>query len=271
MFHSDPQANEAGILRYLEDHILETVSPASDTAAIIVEAIQSDGGVIAPSADFFRGLEAIARRHSILLVFDEVKVGLGRTGDWFAFQFAGVTPDFVVLGKSLGGGLPLSAVVGRRDLLDSEAAVALIMTLSGNALSCAAGAAVLEAIQAEQLMDNAISMGARLRRGLEELRSRHDLIGDIRGRGLALGMELVTNQEEKTSASREAAKVCFRAAELGLLVFYFGLKSNVLEFTPPLSIRDSDVDRGLEILDAALADVTAGRVADEDVAAYARW
>ena len=267
---SSPRENETAILRYLDDQILSTVSPAEDTAAVIVEAIQSDGGVIAPSNDFFRGLEEIARRRSILLVFDEVKVGLGRSGDWFAFQSAGVTPDFVVLGKALGGGLPLSAVVGRRDLLDKEPAIA-IFTLGGNAISCAAGLAVLDEIDANGLAAHALLMGVRLRQGLDQLKSRYDLIGDVRGRGLALGMELVTDRDSKASAARDTAKVCYRAAELGLLLFYVGLQSNVLEFTPPLSIQAHEVDRGVEILEAAIVDVLAGRVSDEALASYAGW
>lgn len=266
---ADPAANEAAHLAAIEQ-LLATTCPAVETAAILVEPIMSDGGILDPSPAFLRGLEAICRREGILLAIDEVKVGMGRTGDWLAHHRAGVVPDLVVLGKALGGGLPLSAVVGPAAILDVAPAIALFTT-AGNALSCAAGLASIEAIQADRLRENARRVGERLAAGLRRLAGRHPLVGDVRGRGLVLGVELVADRATKTPAGHETAKVCFRAAELGLAVFYVGMESNVLEITPPLCLTEAEADEGVAILDRALDDVEQGRVADDSLAEYAGW
>jgi 4-aminobutyrate aminotransferase len=195
---------------------------------------------------------------------------MGRTGRMFAFQHSGVTPDVVILGKSLGGGLPLSAVVARREILDVGPALALFTT-TGNALGCAAGLATVEAIQQEGLVENARRVGAYLHEKLSALKADHPLVGDVRGLGLIRGVELVRSRESKEPASTEAAKVVYRAFELGLLVFYVGMFSNVLEITPPLILTETQADAGVAILDRALSDVEAGRVGDEVIARYAGW
>lgn len=270
LFSSDPAENEQGVLRYLEDEVLTTISPADETAAILLEAIQSDGGIVAPYPAFLRGLAEICVRHGILLVLDEVKVGLGRTGDWWSYEESGVTPDLVVLGKALGGGLPLSAVVGRADVLDAAPSLALFTT-AGNPYSCAAGLAVLAAIEERDLRGNAAQAGALLAGSLAQLAAAHELIGDLRGRGLVQGVELVRDRSTKEPADRETAKVVFRAAELGLAVFYVGLRSNVLELTPPLCITTDELQRAVAILGQAIGDVAAGRVPDAVLADYAGW
>lgn len=265
----DPDLDEAACLTAIEE-LLATTCPAAETASILVEPIQSDAGILAPSPAFLQGLEAICRREGILLAVDEVKVGMGRTGDWMAHHVADIRPDLVVLGKALGGGLPLSAVVGPAAILDVEPAVALFTT-AGNALCCAAGLASIQAIEADGLRDNARAVGDRLLAGLRGLAGRHPLVGDVRGRGLVLGVELVTDRGTRSPATRETARVCFRAAELGLTIFYVGMDSNVLEITPPLCLSAAEADEGVAILDRAIGDVEAGRVPDEPLADYAGW
>lgn len=258
------------VIRYLEDYLFKTICPPQDVAGIVVEAVQSDGGDIVPPPNFLPMLEQVCRRYGIYLVVDEVKVGMGRTGEWFAFQHSGVTPDVVILGKSLGGGLPLSAVVARKEILDVGPALALFTT-AGNALSCAAGLATVEAIEQDGLVENARKVGAYLHDRLASLKDVHRLVGDVRGLGLIQGVELVQDRETKQPATAETAKVVFRAFELGLVVFYAGMFSNVLELTPPLVLTEADVDQGVAVLDQALSDVEAGRVSDEAVARYAGW
>lgn len=255
-------------IRFLEDYIFKTICPPGDVAGIIVEAVQSDGGDIVPPPNFLPILADLCRRHNIYLVLDEVKVGLGRTGQMFAFQHAGVTPDVVILGKSLGGGLPLSAVVARAEILDAGFA---LFTATGNATCCAAGLATLETIENEGIVANAAKVGAYLHHKLRQLQANHALIGDVRGLGLIQGVELVKDRRTKEPAQVETAKVAYRAFELGLLVFYVGMFSNVLEITPPLIMTEAEVDEGAAILDQALADVAAGKVSDEAVARYAGW
>jgi 4-aminobutyrate aminotransferase len=252
------------------DYLLATVCPPHDTAAVMVEAIQADGGLLVPPPGFLEALAECCRRHAILLVCDEVKVGLGRTGLLHAFQAAGITPDLVSFGKGLGGGLPLSAVVGPAAILDARTAFAM-QTLCGNPASCAAGLAVLDTIEREGLVANARARGEQLTAGLRRLAARHAVIGDVRGRGLAIGVELVEDREHRAPATPLCQKVVYRAFELGLVLFYVGTQSNVLELTPPLTLTAAEAEEGLAILDRAIADALAGRVSDADVAAYAGW
>jgi len=215
-------------------------------------------------------LADVCRRHDIYLVVDDVKVGMGRTGEMFSFQHFDVTPDVVTLGKSLGGGLPLSAVVARQEILDVGPALALFTT-AGNALSCAAGLATIQAIEQDGLVENARVVGIYLNDRLRDLMDRHPLVGDVRGLGMIQGVELVRDRETKEPAPSAAAKVVYRAFELGLLIFYVGMFSNVLEITPPLILTQAEADEGVAILDQAISDVEAGKVSDEVVAPYAGW
>jgi 4-aminobutyrate aminotransferase len=246
------------------DYLLDTVCPAHDTAAILVEAIQADGGLLVPPGGFLAALAERAKARGILLVCDEVKVGLGRTGMLHAFEADGITPDIVTFGKGLGGGLPLSAVVGPASILNSRTAFAM-QTLCGNPVSCSAGLAVLAAIEKEGLVTNAEARGRQLQMG------RHDMIGDVRGRGLAIGVELIEDRDDRRPATKSCQKVVYRAFELGLLLFYVGTQSNVLELTPPLTLTEAEAEEGLAILGRAIEDVAAGRVDDAAVAAFAGW
>jgi 4-aminobutyrate aminotransferase len=256
-------------LDYLERYVLAAVSPARDTAAIVVEPVQSDGGDVVPPADFLPELRALCDRYGIWLVFDEVKTGLGRTGAMFGFEHAGVTADAIALGKPLGGGLPLSAVVGRAELLDLD--TLNLFTLGGSPVPAAAGLAVLDVLQSEGLVDNAARRGAQLLTGLRELQERHRLIGDVRGQGLICGAELVTDRATREPAAIDAARLVYRCFELGLLVIYTGLASNVIELTPPLTITTADVEEMLATFDHALTDIEAGRFDDEKLSGYAGW
>jgi 4-aminobutyrate aminotransferase len=251
------------------DRTLQTISPAADTAAIVMEAMQSDGGDIVPPANFIPALRRLCDEYGIWLVFDEVKTGLGRTGKWFAFEHAGVIPDAVSLGKPLGGGLPLSAVVGRSELLDANSYN--LFTLGGSPAPCAAGLAVLEVVAQESLRDNAARMGALLIDGLTALARRHPLIGDVRGLGLMIGIELVLDQDSRTPATRQAACLAYRCFELGLIVMYCGIYGNVIELTPPLTITPADVDEALSLFEQALADIEAGRFDESKLEPYRGW
>jgi len=250
-------------------YALQTTSPASDTAAIVLEAMQSDAGDIVPPANFLPALRKLCDEHGIWLVFDEVKTGLGRTGKWFAFQHAGIVPDAISLGKPLGGGLPLSAVVGRAELLDVS--TYNLFTLGGSPAPCAAGLAVIKVVEEQKLRENATAMGRLLLDGLRQLAKTHPLIGDVRGMGLIIGIELVRNRETREPAAREAARLAYRCFELGLIVIYCGIHGNVIELTPPLTITEADVDEALSVLDQALSDIEAGRFDDAKLAPYSGW
>lgn len=249
----------------LVDHLLRTTCPGDQVAALLLEPIQSDGGMIVPPKGFIRRLVELCRRYGILIVSDEVKVGLARTGKMHAFAHEAFTPDIVCFGKGLGGGLPLAAAVAPARLLDFASAFAM-QTLHGNPVSAAAGLAVLDTIRREDLIARAASVGAYLLARLESLRPRHEMIKDVRGRGLAIGIELTSDR-----SGRYAAKTVYRAFELGLVLYYVGLESNVLELTPPLILTEADVDEAVEILDRALSDVEQGTVTDDQIAPFAGW
>ncbi len=258
-------------LDYIEHYIFRTICPPGDTAAVIAEGVQSDGGDVVPPDNFVPALEARCRRHGIMLLFDEVKVGFGCTGKMFSFEHRNVTPDAVAMGKSIGSGVAaLSAVVGRAEILDVGAAINMY-TVAGNPVSCTAGLATLDYIQSHGLVENARRVGLDLLDGLQALARRHPLIGDVRGKGMILGVELVRDRATKEPAAREAAKLVNRCKELGLILFYGGIYSNVLEITPSLIMTGAQAEQGLAIIDQALADVEGGRFPDEKLAAYAGW
>ncbi len=253
------------------DELFSTSCPPEEVAAIFIEPIQSDGGVIVPPTGFMKGLEKRCKANGILIVVDEVKVGLGRSGLMHAFEHEGLNPDIICFGKALGGGLPLSAVVGPSELMDFAPAFS-ILTASGNPVSTSAGRTVLKTIQEDNLINNAKNIGTILQNGFNQLANKHDLIGDVRGRGLAIGVELVNDRfNKKEEAKIETAKVVYRAYELGLIIFYVGMKSNVLELTPPLILTEKQANEGLEILDKAFEDVLNGKVSDDAISEFKGW
>jgi 4-aminobutyrate aminotransferase len=257
------------VLSYL-DYLFDTICPPESVGAVFIEPIQSDGGLIVPPPGFLKSLQDRCRRHGILVVSDEVKVGLARPGLMHCFQAEDLTPDIVVFGKGLGGGLPLSAAIGPAEVMNVTTAFA-IETTAGNAVSAEVGRAVLRTIREQDLPARTAERGARLMEGLRQLANKYALIGDVRGRGLTVGTELVRDRETKEPAKAETAKLVYRAHELGLVLFYVGLNSNVLEMTPPLNLSDGEVDQALDILDQAFGDVTEGRVGDEVLTEFAGW
>jgi 4-aminobutyrate aminotransferase len=257
-------------LGFLEHYLFKTICPPEDVAAIFVEAVQSDGGDVVPPPDFMPKLRALCDRHGILLVVDEIKVGLGRTGRWFSYEHGDVVADVVLLGKSLGGGLPLSAVVARREILDVGTAVALFTT-AGNATSCAAGLATIEEIARLKLVEQSAENGRYMNQRLKDTFQKYEIVGDVRGLGMIQGVEIVNDRVRKEPNQVAAAKIVYRAFELGLIVYYAGLWGNVLEITPPLILTRDDIDEGIAILDQAIGDVLDGRISDETVAQYAGW
>jgi 4-aminobutyrate aminotransferase len=240
---------------------------AGDVAAVIVEPILSDGGLVVPPAGFLKALAKLCGEHETPLICDEVKVGLARPGLMHCFEHEGIVPDVVTFGKSLGGGLPLSAAVGPAALLDQPAGSALLTT-AGNPISAAAGRAVLRTIAKEGLVESAAAMGARLQAGLHEGLGSSDRCGDIRGRGLAIGIDLVTGEGVERDGEL-ARKAVYRLWQLGAVAFYVG--GNVIELTPPLVISESEVDQAVTLIVQSVTDAVAGVVSDDEVAGFAGW
>ncbi len=264
-----PEAAKDAALSHLET-LFATEVPPEEVAAFFIEPIQSDGGMLVPPDGYFKAVETLCRKHGILLVSDEVKVGLGRSGRFNAFEHSDIEPDIVVFGKGLGGGLPISAVVGPEAILNHAVAFSL-QTVHGNPVCAAAALAVLQTIERDHLVQNAERTGHVLREALDRLAARHSLLGNVRGRGLALGVELVTDCTTREPAARQTALTVYRAFQLGLVLYYVGVRSNVLEFTPPLTLTENQAQEGVAMLDQALADVAAGRVDESLLAEFAGW
>jgi alanine-glyoxylate transaminase/(R)-3-amino-2-methylpropionate-pyruvate transaminase len=223
-------------------------------AAFIAEPIQGVGGATHGAPNYLGEAYAIAREHGGLCIADEVQTGFGRTGEhYWGFENYGVVPDIVTMAKGIGNGWPLAAVTTRREIAESLTQRIHFNTFGGNPISMAAGLAVLDIIDEEGLQENSRVVGGRLKAGLEELQTRHRLIGDVRGQGLMLGCELVRDRETKEPAVQETLAVWEAMREMGVLVGKGGLFGNTLRIKPPMCVTAADVDFTLEVLDAALS------------------
>ncbi|QLL10566.1 4-aminobutyrate--2-oxoglutarate transaminase [Pseudomonas chlororaphis] len=241
-------------LQALQELFATQVAPER-VAAIIIEPVQGDGGFLAAPAEFLQALRALATQHGIVLILDEIQTGFGRTGSWFGFQHAGIQPDLVTVAKSLAGGLPLSGVVGKAQIMDAPLPGGLGGTYGGNALACAAALAVLDAYEEEQLLARGVALGLRLREGLLRLQRLYPCIGDVRGSGFMLALELVKNDAARSPDAELTQRLIDQARLGGLLVIKCGVHRNVLRFLAPLVTTPEQIDEALAILDAALARV----------------
>jgi len=233
------------------------VDPES-VACVVLEPVQGEGGFIPMPPDFPARLHELCRRHGILYVDDEIQSGVGRTGPIWAIEHYGVQPDLVVSGKSLGGGLPLAGVTGRAEVMDAVAPGGLGGTFGGNPLSCAAALAVLDEVGRPEFRERAEAIGRRLRAGVEEISSRTPSVGEVRGLGPMLGLELVTDRATREPAGDLARRVVASARARGLVLLTCGLDGNVVRILAPLVVSDDELDEGLEILEESLADAGGG-------------
>jgi 4-aminobutyrate aminotransferase/(S)-3-amino-2-methylpropionate transaminase len=235
---------------------LDKTVGASNVACIVVEPIAGEGGFIVPEPGWLAGLAAWCADNGALLVADEVQSGIGRTGAWFASEHEGVVPDIVATAKGLGGGLPIAGITARADLVDQVHAGGLGGTFGGNPLSCAAALAAIETIEADGLLERAGQIGALMTTHLHGLQSSYPAIGDVRGRGAMIAIELVGSDGITPDAdlTKRVAAACHAD---GVLVLTAGSYGNVLRFLPPLVISDDLLNDALGVLDKALAQATA--------------
>jgi 4-aminobutyrate aminotransferase len=232
-------------------HVLQMQTTPDDVAAILLEPVQGEGGYIVPPLGFVQGLRQICDEYGILLIADEVQTGFGRTGTFFAHERFGVVPDILLMAKGLASGLPLSGVVARRELMERWHAGSHGGTYGGNALACAAAVATIATIREEGLVQNAERMGAVLKQGLLGLQQRYSTVGDVRGLGLMIGVELVDSAGKPNAAL--CKHVLASAREQGLLLLNCGPYDNVLRFIPPLIVDEQQIAQSLQIVEHALA------------------
>jgi 4-aminobutyrate aminotransferase/(S)-3-amino-2-methylpropionate transaminase len=229
---------------------------ADQVAAVIVEPVQGEGGFVVPPPDFLPTLREICSRHGILLIADEVQTGFGRTGRMFACEHGGVEPDLILLAKSLAGGLPLAAVVGRTEVMDAPLPGGLGGTYGGNPVACAAALAALDIFEREPLVERANALGLMAMQRMRAWQRRFPLVGDVRGLGAMVAMELVRDRETREPATAEAAQILVEARERGLILIKAGLFDNVIRLLMPLVTTDAEMAEGLDILEAALGAVS---------------
>ena len=242
----------ADSLAALEQLFKSDIEPEK-VAAIIIEPVQGEGGFYPVPDGFLASLRAVCDRHGILLVVDEIQTGFARTGRMFAVEYAGVEPDIMTVAKGIAGGIPIAAVVGRQAVMDGPEPGGLGGTYAGSPLGCAAGLAVLEVIEEEQLCDRALQVGERLVAGLERLRASHpDRVGDIRALGAMVAMELVADGDAGKPDAALAKALCGAAIDSGLILLSCGVRGNVIRILAPLTIEMEHIDEGLDILGSAL-------------------
>jgi 4-aminobutyrate aminotransferase/(S)-3-amino-2-methylpropionate transaminase len=241
------------------EEALRTIWPADRMAAILIEPVLGEGGFVPAPIEFLRGLRQLADRRGLLLIADEVQSGIGRTGKLFAIEHSGVAPDLMAVAKSLGGGFPLSGVVGRAEVMDAPSPGQLGSTYGGNPVACAAALAVLEVIEEEGLLARAAVIGSILEERMEEWQRRFPLVGDVRVLGAMAGLELVSDRGTREPASAATKEIIDGCRERGLLTLGAGPHHNVIRTLMPLNIPDDLLHQGLDILERELARVSERR------------
>jgi len=233
----------------------KTYLPAEEIAAIIVEPFLGEGGYVIPPAEFIKGLRSLCNDYGILLVADEIQSGMGRTGKMWAIEHFDVVPDILVAAKSLVGGLVLSATIGRKDMMDSVNIGGLGGTFGGNPLACVAALKVIEVFEQDKLLDRATELGRIAKDKLEGMKGKYNIIGDVRGLGCAIGVELVKDRKTKEPAAKETGEILKKCHEHGLIIMSCGVLHNVIRIMFPLVIKEDELEKGLDILEDAIREV----------------
>ncbi|MBI4589186.1 MAG: aminotransferase class III-fold pyridoxal phosphate-dependent enzyme [Candidatus Rokubacteria bacterium] len=237
-------------------HLVEELGPTR-IAATIMEPVQGEGGFVVPPASFVQEVSRYCRARHILLIADEIQTGFYRTGRRFGIEHFDVTPDLMTVAKSLADGLPLGAVIGRSDLMDAVPPGGLGSTYGGNPVACAAALKVIELLEREDYGARARAIGARVLERFRSWQAAYALIGDVRGLGAMVAMELVTDRHTKAPAAEATSALIAQALRSGLVLVKAGAYKNVVRFLGPLSITDDELESGLKILERALATVSA--------------
>lgn len=232
--------------------------PADEVACIVLETIQGDGGLLEPVPGYFEALEGICREHGILIAVDDIQQGLGRTGKWSSVEHFNFTPDLITFGKSLAGGLPMSAIVGRKEIMETLEAPAHLFTTGANPVSCEAALATLEMLEEEQLLEASLEKGKYVRRTMDRWVTDYECIGDVRGKGLSIVIDVVSDSIQKTRDPEAALKICNYCFDKGVVII--AVAGNVLRFQPPLVISYEQLDYALSTLEDAIRALNRGEL-----------
>ncbi len=240
---------------FIDEEVLSKYVPHEDTGAFFIEPIQGEGGYVVPPPDYFQRLKKrVLDKYNLLLVDDEIQSGMGRTGKWFALEHWDVVPDIITIAKALGSGIPIGAAIARADVMDWEPG-SHASTFGGNPVACAAGLEVIEVIKQERLLENASKQGTHILARLKEMEQRYEIIGDVRGKGLMIGVEIVKSKETKEPGIEEAKAIMQKCFQRGLALITCG--NSTIRLIPPLTISRELVDTGLEIFEGAVKEINA--------------
>ena len=247
----------------------ETYLPAEETAAILIEPIQGDGGIVKTPPAYLRRVYDFAKEHGILFAIDEVNQGMGRTGKWWSIQnFPGIEPDLMSVGKSLASGMPLSAIIGRKEIMESLGSAANVYTTAGNPVTTAAANATLDVIEDEHLLERSTRLGKKAAAFFKEEQAKYDFIGDVRMYGLDGGIDIIDPATGKGDVEA-TTKLMYRIFELGAIII--SLRGSILRFQPPLVITEEQLNQAFAIIDQACAELAAGKLSLPDNAAELGW
>jgi 4-aminobutyrate aminotransferase/(S)-3-amino-2-methylpropionate transaminase len=249
-----PEALDQEILKKLEEFFLVEVA-AEEVAAIIMEPVQGEGGFVVPSKTFVQGVKAICEKHGILLIADEIQTGFGRTGKLFAMEHFDVIPDIMTMSKSIAAGLPISAVTGRSEVMDAPEPGQIGGTYGGSPLGCVAALKVIEMMEEENLLEKANQIGKTVISRFQTMQEKHAVIGDVRGLGAMVAVELVLDRESKTPADELTAKIVAECNRRGVVTLSAGIFKNVIRILSPLVITDAQLAEALDIIEEVFGEL----------------
>ncbi|RLE55201.1 MAG: acetyl ornithine aminotransferase family protein [Candidatus Methanomethylicota archaeon] len=237
---------------FIEDYYFKKYVPPDETACIIFEPIQGEGGYVVPPPEYWGHIRKLCDKYGILMISDEVQAGMGRTGRWFGIEHWNVTPDLIAIAKGIAAGLPLGAVVGRSEIMDLPRG-SHASTFGGNPVSCAAASAVIDVIEGEKLLENASKIGEYTMKRFEEFQEKYELIGDVRGKGLMIGVELVKDRRSKEPAVKELNKILLKCFKKGVAVI--GAGKSTIRIAPPLTISMELMEKAIDIIGESIGEV----------------
>ena len=235
--------------------MLKTTIAAEQIACLIVEPLQGEGGFVVPSEKYMQGLQKICNDNGIVFIVDEVQAGFARTGKMFAYEHYGITPDIVTMSKSIAAGVPLSAVVGRKEIMDSACVGGIGGTYGGSPLACVAALKVIEKIEKENLCEKSFKLGEYIMGRLNEMKEKYQVIGEVRGLGSMIGLEFVKDRETKEPAPEMVKEIINSCFEEGIILINAGLLGNVIRFLPPLVMTIEQAEYGMDVLDKEISKI----------------
>jgi 4-aminobutyrate aminotransferase len=263
-----PQDAGKNCLDYLK-YAFANYLPPDEVAAVIIEPIQGDAGLVVPPLDYMQGLYKLCKENGILFVSEEVQQAMGRTGKWFGIEHFNIEPDIIIMAKALASGMPLSALIGRKEIMESLDAPAHLFTTGGNPVCCAAASATIKVIEEEKLMKNAEKLNKIAFKRFTSMKKQFSFIGEVRGLGLSIGVDLVKDPLTKERNREAAAKICYRAWERGLLLSFFS--NSVLRIQPPLIITEEEFNKGIDIIEESMSDFKKGLISDDILKVTKGW